>query len=67
MPLDLQRPGRRRERIAAAVVADASAVIAMLKGEEIGAFDPEHLVGSARMDRVAAFTAKKDPRSARPS
>jgi PIN domain nuclease of toxin-antitoxin system len=29
------------------VVADASAVLALLKDEELGEFDPEHLVGAA--------------------
>jgi PIN domain nuclease of toxin-antitoxin system len=29
------------------VVADASAVLALLKEEEFGEFDPEHLVGAA--------------------
>ena len=29
------------------VVADASAVLALLKDEEFGEFDPEHLVGAA--------------------
>jgi PIN domain nuclease of toxin-antitoxin system len=29
------------------VVADASAILALLKDEEFGEFDPEHLVGAA--------------------
>jgi PIN domain nuclease of toxin-antitoxin system len=29
------------------VVVDASAVLALLKDEEFGEFDPEHLVGAA--------------------